>query len=48
MKVKNKTTIQENKNVNVENEELEKTVEEISKVEQMSPTKLFLRRFFRS
>ena len=48
MKVKNKTTLQEEKNKRLEGEELEKTVEEISKVEQMSPTKLVLRRFFRS
>lgn len=42
----NQTTIQDNQLQPEEN--LEKAVEEISNVKQMSPTKLVLRRFFRS
>lgn len=43
-KLNNTTTFQ---NTNT-NEEIEKTVDEISNVKQMSPTKLVFRRFFRS
>ena len=39
-------TIQENNKV--DNDEIEKTVTEISNVKQMSPTRMVLRRFFRS
>lgn len=45
----NTTTLhEENNNVELNNEPLEKEVDEISDVKQMSPTKLVLRRFFRS
>ena len=49
MEENKKTTIQETKEEIVKQDvELEKTVEEISNVKQMSPTKMVIRRFFRS
>ena len=49
MEENKKTTIQETKEEIVKQDvELEKTVEEISNVKQMSPTRMVIRRFFRS
>ena len=48
MEENKKTTIQEVKEEIVKDVELEKTVEEISNVKQMSPMRMVIRRFFRS